>query len=332
MSNPTTQSGDDSRSIDIATLSQAIGLSSLVVYALGFVVVNAHLARWGVTSFDFANSQYLAAGLLYTVTAVIYALIVGRRLLSQENDYQQLFAAGAALGWRRSWAAFCWIFVWVELAFGAVVGIFWTSSLLFSDGFQNRAFTGVLMLVLVVDYVLLWGLDLYQRRPLLALPLAFSLHVFVLGFALLHLTSDAVLSLAILYVAVSFVVLFVDDVHTRSPRTKLFNVSWVIISVLSSAAMFGGTLYAEVKASLGGGELRKVKVILSSAAPVSVTDRLESRDVALLLAETSDAVLLLSEKESTEVFRLTKDLVAGMLVFPRDITPRTEEVPKGANE
>jgi hypothetical protein len=91
------------------------------VYLLGFVTTNAHLAKWGVYTFELLNAQYLAAGFVTAVAFAIFGFVVARRLYCMSDDVAKLTEIGRDYRWPRLWSLFCVVFTLLELVFAAVV-------------------------------------------------------------------------------------------------------------------------------------------------------------------------------------------------------------------
>lgn len=137
---------------DINTLSQVVAIGTVIVYVLGFIVVNARLAHWHTTSFDLANPQYLSAGLMVAASIGIFWFMVWRRLLHLSGDIRELSEKGSHLRWPRAWFLFSRLVITVDLLFGAVVGVFWSAGLLFNITEQQKLFVAVLTAAFILDY------------------------------------------------------------------------------------------------------------------------------------------------------------------------------------
>lgn len=77
-----------------------------VVYALGFVVVNIHLARYAEPTGELLQARYLAAGITFVIVAGLPLLSAGIAYLLDRQRRYQVSGAGASgawtVGWRKS--------------------------------------------------------------------------------------------------------------------------------------------------------------------------------------------------------------------------------------
>lgn len=310
---------DIKQPLDPAALSQAVALSSLLLYVLGFVIVNAHLAKWDVASFDFANAQYLAAGLLFAVFAAIFWFLVGRRIQNIENDFVEFAKLGREYKWPRTWAFFCLFQVFAELSFAFVVGAYWTASIFHQRSTQQIALTGALVVFFLIDYYVLWNKKIYQRAPAIALPIASIFHVLVVVTAFYWFPDAGITRIVIVYFGITFVLNFVLDIGRRRETNAVFAMFWTAVFVLGTAATFGASIYGHIKTSVGGGQARRVEVILNAAVPASLQSKLlggsSTTAPILIYAETSDAIFLSRGSDAGEVIRVSKSAIAGVVTF-----------------
>lgn len=166
--------------ISISTVVQLSSVALIAFYVLGFIIVNSYLIKIGVYSFNILNSQYLAAGVIFSVAGGIFGFVVGRRIYFLEHDFSEFASLGSKFRYPKIWVLFCFVYVYVEVAFGGVVGAFWTASLLFDDIQGLRSLLVLLTVAFLIDYLILWRGGVYQNHPFIALPIAFiGFHIIV---------------------------------------------------------------------------------------------------------------------------------------------------------
>jgi len=305
--------------LDIGLISQVVAVSTVAVYILGFIVVNAFLARWHTASFDLANAQYIAAGLIFLAFLGIFYFVVWRRFVNINHDIEAFSACSADCSWPMAWNLFFVVFVLVELAFGAVVAAFWTAALLFRGTREQLGYLGFLSAYFVIDYYALVRMRVYATRPFLALPLSFLFQLAIVISAVFYFADDAIFTFIIIYFCLVLVGGLIVDMTNSMKISLPFTCFWIGTFLMVIAAMFGALSFQYVKGSIGGGEARDVEVYFAQSAPYQLLNSFGSRAGGparlIQLAETPNSWILSRERSSEETVRVSKDAIIAIRTF-----------------
>src|SRR4030067_3342055 len=55
-------------------LAPHFGAVFVIIYILGFVIVNAHLSTFGYVTYELLRGRYLGAGLYFTLSVILFSL------------------------------------------------------------------------------------------------------------------------------------------------------------------------------------------------------------------------------------------------------------------
>jgi hypothetical protein len=88
---------------DLIDLAGKVTGLTVFLYLLGFVTINAHLAKWGVYTFELLSVQYLAAGFVTAIAFTIFGFFVGRRLYYLDHDFNNFAGLGKDYRWPKLW-------------------------------------------------------------------------------------------------------------------------------------------------------------------------------------------------------------------------------------
>jgi hypothetical protein len=184
---------------------------------------------------------------------------------------------------------------------------------------NKTVLTGALGIFFLIDYYVLWKKNIYQRAPAIALPIASIFHVLVVVAAFYWFPDADITRIVSVYFGIALVLYFVLDIGKRLEISAVFAMFFMAVFVLGTAATFGASIYGHIKTSVGGGQARRVEVILNAAAPVSLQSKLLGGSSAtapiLMYAETSDAIFLSRGSDTGEVIRVSKSAIAGLVSF-----------------
>lgn len=308
------------------------GLLALA-YISGFIVVTAHLGRFGLKDYDALRVQYLVAGAIVWVTIGLFAFFVGQhafRIDSNTEEYRKLFESVGGKGSR--WAAWAFFFNAGELAYLLVVCTLVTGSLLFSLPNINT---------ILVAVAIMFGQQLVDR----VLTSAASRHLTQWSFVWIGVFFATALT-AFLFVVEGphrglfyfFCLLAAGLIayqHQRHiTRSQHFIKAYFLgFGLLVVSGAFGAHLYDRVRPSIGGGAPQIVRLIVDETKmPVGLRSSLgvvgNTSKPVNLLAETPTEVLVgedLNHDRYKKIFRIKRDLVSAMSFAD----PRTPSAVKG---
>jgi len=302
----------------ISTVTQAVGLAGLVIYALGFIVVNSHLAGNGTYSFEAFREKYLAAGLITAIAFGIFWFLVGRKIYHGPSDVKHLSEIIQGK-WSSLWRKFCYFHVMTECFFGSLVGAAWAAQLFFVDREKIRPIVFALSIIFLFDYLVLSRRGIYKKYPAIALPIASAVYV---GFLLLTPFLVANLSFWALFYfyQINLVVLAVILGIWNEFRNIKFTIFWIVIYVFSGASTFGVLFYDKIRADLGGGQPIPVRLIVTKEAAPPIAKLLEVRDgisgTVHVIGETdTELILKIANVEQPDVktLRINKNAVSGIV-------------------
>jgi hypothetical protein len=140
----------------VQSMAKGLTIYTGTIYVIGFLVTAARLARYGVTSTELLNSQYIAAGLLPGLLLWITILV----LVSASRYEPRKTGNGWKASWRRANVAFVmpiWAVYLLSLIFGERFGEIW-------EGLYPEAVPLILLLGELGLWILIVGL---KRRVFL---------------------------------------------------------------------------------------------------------------------------------------------------------------------
>ena len=85
------------------TIPQAASALLATVYLSGFLVLNAHLGKYGVFAFDLASFRYLIAGTLFLAFLVVWYLFPGKEVVFGKKWFAQELDANHKKDMQPSW-------------------------------------------------------------------------------------------------------------------------------------------------------------------------------------------------------------------------------------
>jgi hypothetical protein len=92
--NPGTPEGPkswfDTVSSHVSRLAQALGLFAVVLYVLGYIIVNMYFARYGIVSKGPLNQSYLSAGLTFVLIFSLFLTTAGLRVYRMDEEGKSL--------------------------------------------------------------------------------------------------------------------------------------------------------------------------------------------------------------------------------------------------
>ena len=318
-------------SITLQDFAQALAGVLALAYLSGFIVVTAHLGRFGLKDYDAFRVQYLVAGAIVWVTIGLFAYFVGRHVFRIDEDteeYRKLFESVGGKG--SGWAAWAFFYTAGELAYFLGVCTLVAGSLLFFLPSTNT----ILLAVAIV-----FGQQLVD----MVLTSAASRHLTQWSFVWIGVFFATALAGFLFVVEGPYRELFIffcvlaaglnayqhQRRHSRNP--KLIKAYFIGFGLLVVSGAFGSHFYDRVRPSIGGGAPQVVRLIVDETKmPVELKRSLgvvgDTSTSVDLLAETATEILVGEEPSDDrykKMFRIKRDLVSAMS-FADPRTPRVQ--------
>lgn len=305
-----------------------------VAYISGFVVVTAHLGRFGLKDYDAFRVQYLVAGAIVWVTIGLFAYFVGRhvfRIDSDTEEYRKLFESVGGKG--AGWAAWAFFYTAGELAYFLVVCTLVTGSLLFSLPNTNTIFVAVAIVFgqQLVDMVLTSAASRHLTQWSFVWIGVFFVTALA-GFLFVVEGPYRELFFSFCLLAAGLNAYVYQRSHTSRPH--LVKAYFLGFGLLVVSGAFGAHFYDRVRPSIGGGAPQVVRLIVDETKmPLELRSSLgvvgnTSKPIDLL-AETATEVLVGEAPDHDrykKMFRIKRDLVIAMSFAD----PRTPSTPEGS--
>ncbi|MCX5819729.1 MAG: hypothetical protein NT047_07445 [Deltaproteobacteria bacterium] len=251
----------------VSFLSNTGGRSFVVAvgifYVLGFLVINAHLNKYGVSDLDIANVRYLAAGAVYTFYLVLFYLFGGRAILFTKKWMGEEIDFLRKTGASERWSLLAFIHSFVHLIFFLCLSAASFSSIAFS-GTETFFFYGVLSLAFLIDYTMdVRNLDV--RYPKLHLVIQFAIKIPAIVVFFILAESWKPITVFFTYLGIAMYLNFVLDNFERHRMTAdkiLFSAIYTIVFFLGTAVSFGALTYGDVSRKIGGGHSIEANIAL----------------------------------------------------------------------
>jgi hypothetical protein len=308
------------RNVGLQDIAQALAGLLALAYVAGFIVVTAHLGRFGLKDYDAFRVQYLVAGAVVWVAIGFFAYFVGRHVLRMDedtNEYRKLFESLGGKG--PVWTAWAFIYTWAELAYFLVVCTLVTGSLLF---FVPSMQTIMFALALVMGQQWIFT----ARTSAAGRHLTKWSYVWFGAFFATTLVGfifvaegpyrEFFISLCLLALGLNAYQLQLE--HSGNPLVvKAYFIGFGLLFVSGS---FGAYFYDRVRPSIGGGAPQTLRLVMDETkVPVELRKQLGMVDNVSkpvdLLAESSIEILVGQEMENNryqKMFRIKRDLVSAL--------------------
>jgi hypothetical protein len=306
---------DDTRP-SLGDTSHLVAIATVALYAIGFVVTNAYLAKWDAATFDLASANYIAAGLLFACFVGIFWFVVWRRLEACSHDIAGFRESLASISSHGFWWHFASAYVRTEILFSFFAAATWTASLFLVRNETLSKFSGVLLLLYILDFEILIRNGGYSRWPRASLLVSFGAYVSVIVFVAVWVRDTSLYSTLVLYVGVAYVGTVIVDIKARLKASKAFTVFWAITFVTMVAASFGHSVYGHIESSIGGGQPRAVDLYLSPSAGEAIELALQvngGKAISVsLVAETPSEFIVAKQGDASLVYRIARSNVAAI--------------------
>lgn len=311
--------------------AQALAGVLALAYLSGFIVVTAHLGRFGLKDYDAFRVQYLVAGTIVWVTIGLFAYFVGRHVLRIDEDTEECRKLFESVGGKGAgWAAWAFFYTAGELAYRLVVCTFVAGLLLFSLPSTNMLF-------------LVGAIVIGEQLANMILTSAASRHLTQWSFVWIGVFFATTLAGFLLVTERPYRELFFffcvlaaglnayqhQRRHSKNP--KLIKAYFIGFGLLVVSGAFGSHFYDRVRPSIGGGAPQVVRLIVDETRmPVELKRSLgvvgDTSTSVDLLAETATEILVGEEPNDDrykKMFRIKRDLVSAMS-FTDPRTPRVQ--------
>jgi hypothetical protein len=313
---PTNPVSPPLRSVALQDIAQSLAGLLALAYVSGFIVVTAHLGRFGLKDYDAFRVQYLVAGSIVWVVIGLFAYFVGRHVLRLDDDTNECRKLFESLGCNGAgWTAWAFFYTMVELGYFLAVCTLIIGSLLFS--LPNTS--TILVAVAIVSG---------QQWINLVMTSAASRHLtkwsfvwfgifFGTSFVGFFIVADG--PYRELLISLCFLAFLLNAYQSQLSHAKnplLVKAYFVGFSVLFISGAFGTHFYDRVRPSIGGGAPQTVRLIVDETkVPLELRNQLgvvgsTSKSVDLL-AETDTEILVgqaMDNNRYHEMFRIKREL------------------------
>ena len=304
---------------------QAASIILAGVYLAGFLVLNAHLGKWGFYDFDLANSRHLIAGGLFVGFLVFWYLFAGRAIILMPKWLRGDLAFAKEHGLSPIWNFVAFVNSLVKVWFLTCL-----SATFFSFVILGRAELYPVYAYLVVLFLIAYPWDFlnYDVR----FPRASQVFEFVskaMMISIFFITIDSVASptmTVFLHFAVMSV--FANLVLDSYERFKLtidhvtYSIIYSFVFILMFSVSFGKFHYGEISSALGGGQLQPVEIMIDDQ---TVWNGLQGMGFEVtpffktkLLHENEREVVIDLEGQ---IVRLPREAIAGIKMLPVENSP-----------
>lgn len=313
---------------NLLVLSQLFYFILITCYIFGFIIVNSHLVKNGIYSFEIFNTIYLAAGAIFIIVVAIFGFTVGRRVYFLDNDFYQLVSNYNKLHNLKKWSIFCLLYILVELLFAVIFGVFWTAYLLFDDVQEIKILIVLLTVFFVIEYLIAKKINFYRNHIYIGISVIIITSFFIV-FAIKFLLSDKrILSLFFYYMGNLMVLNIVIQISQKRKDNNIFKYFWGLIFLFSTATLFGNNYYDEIKREYGGGKPMFAKLIVSNYFPAYLSKMLKTENGVIkdakILAETNSDILIQTKSEEEQItIRISKNLIQA--IIPTKCVNRVEK-------
>jgi hypothetical protein len=290
-------------------------------YLFGFLIVNAHLAKYGIVETNPVRAQFLAAGGIFiALTAAVWTTVLRDMVRGDEATtarYENLVARGIPADAARRLARFG---SFAEPLLGiAGTQVLAASYLLSKVDLKELLFVSFLVLLLPVGMAsmlarreepparrIVWG------AVAIVGTIAYLTAVIVLGS-----NEERFLLLSLLLPALGGVPYRqwwapIEATHERV-------LAWAAMSLILSAGLFGSTVYGAVRPAIGGGRPETVMLILKHEASPQLQVLLSiekgiSAPVRLIVQSDSELAVHVGESDAAEkTIRIARSEVSAIV-------------------
>jgi hypothetical protein len=278
----------------------------------------------GIYLFDIINAQYISAGIISLFILTVFAFFVGRRVYNIENDLLKAIEIGNNIKYKNIWISFCFTLIFTEIAYGIVVASFMTVFIFFEDTHHFRTTALILSFTILLEYMGMVSGRIYKRKPLIALPIATILYIFIITWVLFFLRDSNVSSFITYFLIWGFILHIILDISKNITNSLPIIIMTAILSFIGATSYFGKTFYGSIKRELGGGKPIEVNMIMSEDTPpyikhLFVQDNNVTKKLSIL-GETNTELLISVASDNVgniTAYRINRSNVKGIVPFKK---------------
>lgn len=293
------------------------------LYVLGFLVLNANLAKNGIVDYEFVDARYILSGAVFAFFLICFYLFAGRTVVHTPRWLGDDIKHYQNLGLGRKWHLVIFIHSLVYAAFACCL-----SAALFSMmAFGNRE-AAFFYTILGCAFIVLYAFDTTNRdlnypRIHLVVSLVIRL-IAVIAFFANQETGMLGKTFGLTLALFCFINLALDTItrHGATADRLSFSGVYGIVMLLTVATAFGTTIYGQVSSKIGGARPQNVLVALTKDTIASLPPNLVSGTPPLvpgkLIHQTEQYLYLLTTEQTIRV--RNSDVVA-LVVMPERQQP-----------
>lgn len=323
---------DDEKSSKVAELNKFgdVGQVSAILvaacYISGFVIVNAHLGKYGVRDYAAFTTDYLVAGSLFAVILGIFGFLIGKRVSEVDEFFEirkKKYSDLGALGF--GWELICVIDVMASLAMLLEIAAILVSMLLFSYYNQKLyLLLGIAVcLIAFLNFVSTSVAETKRNKWSYLLQVVSEVLIVVVFALLMDGMLESVFFFFLLMVVVASIYSDNSSSIPNKHRTSLAIYTGIFVLVILSGS-FSYHFYDKIRNSIGGGKPQHIQLLVDSKeVPMLLLERLNIKnDISselLLVAQSDREIFLLpvnSSNENIQSIRIDRDLVKAIFTQP----------------
>jgi hypothetical protein len=307
--------------VDTSLVLQSSALIVMGFYVIGFVVVNSYFGKMGIYAFDVFSARYVSAGILTTVIFTIFGITVARKFYYFDRDHKEIALNLVSSRWPHLWGLFVVVYSLAKFAFLFTLVTFLNAVTLLEgiEFIYLRTYFLVIAAGFFIDYIVLSHGGMYNKHPFVAYPASLITFLVAIYFGIFNLADPRIYKFYHFYIVVMIFVSFSVALY-RMNFDRMWAIFWAAISVLSLAAIFGTSLYGEIRRELGGGLPADIRLVVTKDMPEYLTDKLGVQNGVSgklkLLGETNDDLVILWDKleqKEKNGLRFRKSYVSAIL-------------------
>ena len=248
---------------------QTVSVILAGVYLAGFLVLNAHLGKWGLYDFDLANSRHLIAGWLFVGFLVSWYLFAGRAiiLLKKRLDDEITFAKEHGLS--SFWHALVYLNSWIKLGFLTCLSAAFFSSIFLGSTESRSVFAYLLGLFLIAYLWDILNFDLRFPRANQALEFVSKAGMILVFFITIRPIVSPTMFVFLQFALMSIYANLVLDSFERFKITTdhvTYSIIFTFVFILVFSTSFGKFHYGDISSALGGGQPQPVEILIDDEA------------------------------------------------------------------
>lgn len=265
----------ESRSIGVAQFVPMLKEHGPMVYAFlvaslyvcGFLVLNAHLAKYGVEDYEFIDARYFLAGASFAFFLVCFYLFAGRAVLNMPRWVQEDVGHFHKIGAHPSWFVIAFLHSLVSAAFSCCL-----SAALFSLAAFGNLETALFYAVLAGAFFILYTFDITNldiKFPRTHLVISLTVKVLAIIAFFSNTGTGMLLTVFSLYVALFFFINLVLDSLKRHGVTSdriSYSTIYAAVIILTLALAYGSLSFGNVTPKIGGARPQQMLVAFSKEA------------------------------------------------------------------